>query len=57
MLKRVTAECMEDMPALGTRRSHVPGSSARERKKKVNMERSRSSIGEQRGEGRVVERE
>lgn len=57
MLKRVTAVCMEDMPALGTRRSHVPGNSARERKKKVKIERIRSSIrdggrgGEQDGSG------
>jgi len=57
VLKRVTAVCMEDMPALGTRRSHVPGNSARERKKKVKIERIRSSIrdggrgGEQDGSG------
>jgi len=49
VLKRVTAVCMEDMPALGTRRSHVPGNSARERKKKVKIERIRSSIRDEGG--------
>lgn len=29
MLKRVTAVCMDAMPASATRSSHVPGSSAR----------------------------
>lgn len=29
MLKRVTAVCMEAMPAFSKRSSHVPGSSAR----------------------------
>ena len=29
MLNRVTAVCMEAMPASGTRSSHVPGRSAR----------------------------
>lgn len=29
VLKRVTAVCMEEMPALPTRSSHVPGRSAR----------------------------